>query len=390
MNRFLKLSLSQYLVLGSQLVTGPLLARALGPSDRGVLAVVLVVFMITSVLVGLGSHAGFRRLVAGRVSIDLAYRYLNRWFIAAAAFSIILAAFSLHLFNAVNPSDLYSIAALIATSALAHYRNSVVAAAVPLNQLNIVSRNSILNGITTLTTIAGLFLLGQLTFQTAVLTYLLATLVSTAPTFKRLEWQQGDSNIKPSFTYALSSLPGQLGEIALLRLDQLVVPLLISIQGAGYYAIAFSYAFIVYPLLHSMSLHAAAKLTNGKSRGMVLLRALGRIVVAGLALALASALAAQIVIPLLFGQDYQASVGPACILLISVVAMAVSTLLMQINSARGFAYRNSISSTIGASATLLAAVFLAPPLGLPGIAISSTIGTSINLIVQLLYARVPK
>ena len=378
---------SQYLALATQLITGPLIARELGPQDRGVLATILVVYALLPVVVGFGTNAHFRALAVHGVASGRAYR----WLIGRTWISLLVSAsLSVPLFWVFTPDtawELWIVFLLLGTSGMATYRNSVLAAAVVLGRLQVVSRNSILNGFITLSGITVLFATQNLTLASACAVYLCAGLVSTVVLLCPLVWEDTGGSFSLSVRYSLTSVPGQIGEIGLTRIDQLIVAVLLGPLTAGYYAVAFSYAYMLYPLLHTMSLRTVAGLNSREAnpwkhgKSFLLLIA----ITGGGVLALL--LLAPFVISFLFGPLYVESVAISQILLLAIGLMGLSVFFIQMNASRARANETSIAAIAGVASTLLLGCYLAPLSGAHGVAWAAVIGVLVNLIILSLLSR---
>lgn len=378
---------SQYLALATQLITGPLIARELGPQDRGVLATILVIYALLPIVAGFGTHAHFRAIVAHGVCRRDAYSWLVRrtWISIAISAALSLATF--WFFEPAVDWERWIVFLLLATSAMATYRNSILSASVLLGRLDIVSRNSIINGALTLSGISLLFVLDVLTLGSACAVYLFANVVSTAVLIKPLVWEDTGGAFSKSLRYSIAAVPGQIGEVGLSRIDQLLVAVILGPVTAGYYAVAFSYAYMLYPLLHTVSLKAVGGLKsrqanpwkNGKS-----FLILAAVTVGGI---LILELMSEWVITLLFGPLFENSVEISRILLVGVGLMGLSIFFIQMNASRARAKDNSIAAIAGMLTIIIAGLFLARPGGAVGMAWAAVGGVAVNLALLCALSR---
>lgn len=378
---------SQYLALATQLITGPLIARELGPQDRGILATILVIYALLPIVAGFGTHAHFRALVAHGVSCKDAYSWLVRRTLLSLGISAALSLITFWIFEPAVDWESWIVFLLLGTSAMATYRNSILSASVLLDRLDTVSRNSIINGALTLSGISLLFVLDTLTLGSACAVYLLANVVSTAVLAKPLVWEDTGGVFSKGLRYSLTAVPGQVGEVGLSRIDQLLVAVILGPATAGYYAVAFSYAYMLYPLLHTVSLKAVGGLKsrqanpwkNGKS-----FLILAAVTAAGVVIL---DLMSEWVITLLFGPLFESSVEIARILLISVGLMGLSIFFIQMNASRARARDNSIAAIVGMLTIIVAGSFLAPWGGAIGMAWATVGGVAVNLALLCALSR---
>ncbi|MDT0182961.1 oligosaccharide flippase family protein [Microbacterium sp. ARD31] len=357
-----------------------MVARALGPTDRGLLAIVLVLFAVLPTVVSFGGPALFRALAAAGSSPSDAYRRLRHHSWVGLAVSATMAVLLAHAMPLSSTAERWSVAALLAIAALVSYRNAVLSASIALGRVDLVTRNSFVQGISTLAIISGLFALDALTVTSVCLAYASVAIITFAISSRPLVWKESESAPVFRLKYALSSIPGQFGELMLMRVDQLIAPAILGLAAGGIYSVGWSYAFMLYPLAHTIAL--------GKVSGHIEDRLRGAWVTPTLIATVAAIMAAVAfpVIHILFGDQYAASVPVALVLVVSFALFGLSTLYVQRNLSRGKAYRNSVSALFGIATILVLSVPLSTHNEV-GIAWASVSGAVAGMIALIIFER---
>jgi O-antigen/teichoic acid export membrane protein len=106
-----------------------------------------------------------------------------------------------------------------------------------------------------------------------------------------------------------------------------------------------------------------------------------------LSLAILLALSADLVVPLLFGREFQGSVFALRLLLPGIVFSSASKLLATLVVQRGYQHFNLYATIVGAVVTVFLALLLIPMWGIEGAALASTISYLAILLVVLATIR---
>ena len=168
---------------------------------------------------------------------------------------------------------------------------------------------------------------------------------------------------------------GQVGGVMTLlnlRFDFAILGALVSPAVLGTYAIASKYAellrlpglavtWVVYPRVAR----------GGGVPGAALRRLLPRALALGVACAIPLALAAGVVLPLLYGEDFSASVVPAYILIGGLVGEVAAGLATAYLYGAGRPGLNSIAMAVGVAVTVVLDLLLIPRYGATGAAVAS-------------------
>lgn len=162
-----------------------------------------------------------------------------------------------------------------------------------------------------------------------------------------------------------------------LRLDQLAVSVALPLAVMGYYSVAFSWAMIVSVVgsgLSTVIVSRSVHVDSGEPGGIAAaVQRVRRAATLAILLAIAAAAAAPMGVPLLFGRDYAPAVGPAVVLSVAVGITVWKDFLHDLHRAVGRPATGVVPEIVG---LVVAALILAPLiayLGALGAAIASVV-----------------
>jgi len=242
----------------------------------------------------------------------------------------------------------------------------------------------------------GLFLVsGSSTYAAIVFALLLGDLTTAISAWSRL-WRRGyfDGAGRPSFQlaarvsrYGLRAEAGSVMQTLNARLDFVLVAGLIGPKAVGLYAIASRYAELL--RLPALSLNyvlfpAFARAGTVQARSETS-RSLARLWWTPVAAALPMALLAPYVVPLVYGEEFRGSSGPALVLLVGMSGVVINGIITAYLSGIGRPGLGSIATGAGLVITVLLDLLLIPRFGVMGAAAAST-ATYLTTTVVLLVA----
>lgn len=199
------------------------------------------------------------------------------------------------------------------------------------------------------------------------------------------EWQFARELLR----YGLKSYLGNLSWMANARLDQFVMSAFVELQALGYYAVAVSYATVLFPLSGAFAMIVFPNVV-GSERSLALDK-ISRIFKLNLALSGASALVlgllAPVLLPLLFGTEFYPSVGLARILLGGIVLLGCNYVLSDGLRGMGFPLLPSVAEALGFAVTVGGLLLLLPSLGILGAAWVSVFSYGMAFVVLSLAIR---
>jgi len=389
--------LTMGLTRSMEVVTGVLTARLLGPHDRGLYSLLVMIPTTLESLLKLGiAPANVYMICRNRVSS--AHVAANSVVLALALGAVALLVLPFHdvlgatLLDHVDDWHLTLAVLLVPFHLLSTYMTSVLYA---LNLFPIVNRRTILA--------AGLRLAGTALVLVALQKGLfevflvhVAVMALAGVWLVPVVWRVTAASLRPNAAIASATvgfgLKSHLQTLLTalhLRLDHFIIAFYLGSAEVAFYAIATHIAelisgihrpvsVVLYPRLAATSEARMHETTITVARHVLLLEA---------AAAIGVAVVAKWVILLLYGRDYLPAVAPLFIVLPGVLMFSLFNLL-----ARNFMSRNQQQVTIVAGAVGLVAnvvlnLILIPRLGISGAALASTVSYSLATVILLVSFR---
>ncbi|MFD7007700.1 lipopolysaccharide biosynthesis protein [Rhodococcus jostii] len=376
----------QYSPLFVQLVTGPVLARALGPTDRGYLGVALILVAVIPVFASIGTPAAARRLVAEGSDVATARAAAARSNPVILVVTVVMSAVAVYIwFSGLSPGEVGAIFVLLALSYFGAVRMTILSLAVSEGSTNIIARYQIVGAGLSGLGICSLAVLGRIDIVTVCIVYIVSQLAQFAAIF-RYGRRPRRHDRRIDWTYALKSLPGQVSDVLLIRVDQLLCSLFLGGHATGVYVVAFSYAFVAFPLVHSVGL----RISGGKRRDELLTNSV-RVPLSVLSGALCFGMvwsgAAVWVVPLLFGGDYAESVPLAAILTFGVVFFSSATVNVQAAVSLGRAHLMSVIGFVAVFLEVVAVTLLGNARTVTTMAIVAVLASCVYYTLSLLVRQ---
>ncbi len=195
----------------------------------------------------------------------------------------------------------------------------------------------------------------------------------------RFEWVW----VKRLLSFGMRSYLGSLSWVANARIDQFVMSAFVSLELLGYYAVAASYAGILFPILAAFAMvlfpHVAAGSRDAARNKIKVALTLNFVAACGGALLLG--VISFYAIPLLFGSAFTPSIAPALILLCGTVLLSCNYVLSDGLRGLGHPMIPSIGEMAGLIMTLVALSLLLPKWGIEGAAVASLLSYGTSLLV---------
>lgn len=377
------------------LVTGPLMARALGPDGRGELAAILQPLTLVDSVAAVGLPAALTVFVARglpsrlalRLSVPLAGIVTSLAFLGLCAWSLVVA----------ERYDL-SIAALIGCQCflfigvLLNLLRGVVAGQGHWRRLD---AERVMTSVLRLLAIAALVLVGASWAPAFALGILLAgSSAGLLVLLNGFRWSPGTPAVHDSRmagrrlrSFAYRGWPGSMAASANARLDQAILPALVASDVLGYYAVAVTLAELPVLVSSVVSRHILTSVAAGSfDRGSRRLLLVGGTVC--LTLVVLLAVGGGPVISLIFGEDF-APASEALQLL--VLAAGIGVAGQWVTSAHTGAGRPGISSVshgVGCVVTVLGLVIIRDDPTLTNIAlvaVASQAASTVPLFFHFLF-----
>ncbi|MCA1587115.1 MAG: polysaccharide biosynthesis C-terminal domain-containing protein [Chloroflexi bacterium] len=190
-------------------------------------------------------------------------------------------------------------------------------------------------------------------------------------------------------SYGWRQLLAGLAWLVSYKLDQLVLSFVVAPSALGLYAVAASVGDIIVPVSASAGYVVLARVAaaRGRNVGATLLPALAFCLAVAGTLAGGAIIAADDVIALLFGADFAEAVTPMRILLVGAVALAVSTVVGDTLRGLGRPLDPARAEVLGVITTIALLAALVPSRGIEGAAIASTISYTVVMTALVVTYR---
>jgi len=362
-------------------VTGVLLARALGPAGRGELAAAMLwpgLFALLGCL-GVGEAITYH---AARATSDPGALVGSALALAAVQATVLVAGASVAVGRVLAGHDADARAAAHAYLA---YVPLVLLATYLMSVLGGLRRYAAFQSLRVLVIalsalgMVALAATGALTVRTAVLVYLGANLATALAALALLQlWGlrlkvDGDL-VRALLSFGVRSHGGNVASMLNERLDQLVMSVFLSPASLGLYVVAVTMTSVTGMVGASVATVALPSVASAGSVGQRVGQARRLVAVTLLASTAVTApliVALPLLVHLFFGGAYASAVGPGRVLLVAAVAFSVGRVLGAVLRALGRPLDAGLAELLALVATMLGLGVLLPTLGLMGAAVTS-------------------
>src|SRR4051812_10200179 len=308
-----RLAISNLAIPASAVLTGPILARSLGPAGRGALAAVLTPIALSTYVLNFGVPEALTYVVAkGRATTATA----NRLALVLGAIIGTLCAGGLIALTPVllqkypHQQTLFIVLSLLLPLEIAVGMLRYVAQA--RGRFELMTRERWFSVLSRLVLIAGAALAGTLTVAAAAWfthgTAVLATLLLLPILWARESDKADEREPPPVVTrfvmrYGLTTWVGTVGGVLVMRLDQVLLTPLAGPKELGYYAVAVSVAEV--PLLGLLAVRDVIfSASTDRDDPHLVARATRATVLLAVPLCLLGILLAPVLLPPVFGAGF--------------------------------------------------------------------------------------
>ena len=387
---------SQLLTGGVALIANVLMARALSPTGRGEVALILQLVYLGTQLLLLGTERSFMAACHGTAPAAGLRAYARLLIVPATVGLAAAAAFAALAPQRYHPGT--DVVLLIACYALVEAAMlGTRAIAVATDRMGDFLWARVAETLLLFGLLVALFAVDVADPAVWILAYLVAGLVPTVAqvaTWLRLPARPGEAPIAPEQQRlvrreGLALFPAALSNMAMLRADRLALPALASTAALGLYA---SVATMTELLAWPLRAYADAKLGQWRAahrdgslnaRPLILAAAVYALVVTPL-----MAGGMYLLIVPVFGERYAAAKVLVLPLVVAAGLYAVSRICLGVLIARGRGGLVSAAEIAGFAASFAGYLLLIPPYGILGAAYGSLIGYGACLLFAVVAGRV--
>lgn len=387
-----RLAATTYVATALGIVTGPIVARALGASGRGEYAAVVSYAAFTTAILALGMTLSITHALltvksdAGQV-LGVVLRFCAWLVVPALAIAAFVSLVVLRDFGDAGRWGAFAFIALVPVSVFQQCGMSFLIAEGALGTLNVVRLTPLLVGTVGVLILYGL---GRLTLAS----YLVLTLIGSVSTLVLLVRRLGvrprrGGSLRPQLVFGLRGYPGSMAYFTNLSLDQVLIAPVLGATDLGYYAIAVTIANLPLGLAQALSARAISSAAD-PAGGLDTVKA-GTMMRRGIALGIvctaAVALIVPLLVPLLYGAAFERVTGLCLVLMIGTIALVITTLAGPMLTVAGRPGSNSIAEVVAVAVTIGGLVALMPQIGVMGASVTSVVAYWLRALLQLWMLR---
>ena len=373
------------------LITAPILAWSLGVTGRGELAAATAPLLLLTVAATLGVPEAVNHFVAARkLSLRMAVGKGALVLLLTGAVSTLL---TIIFAGQLSGGDA-EVADLIALASIAIVPSLVVGllrgAASGLHQWNWVLRERAVNNATKVVGICGLAVIGQLGIESAIVVIAISPLIGGLSyiSLRRADWNAMDSSPDGARAnlvgYGSRIWIGSLSGVLLVRLDQVLMTPLSSVEQLGLYAVAVNIADLML-ILNSAVRDVTFSSDSAAASSERLQKSARASFLASLVMGLVVATTLPFWLPFVFGASFTDAVPVAELLILATVIGIPGSIAGAGLSARGRPEMRSISLVVACTVNIVAMLILLPSMGAMGAAIATLIGNVISANLNLFF-----
>lgn len=389
------------LLAGLGATTGILAARLLGPDGRGALALAVAAAGITTVLVGMGLQQAFAYLVAERRNTAGMAVSLAVW--SGGLISGLTVGIAWLLVPAVVDDG--TISAVLRVGLLA-VPGSVIAMNIAgvLQGLRLGRRFNASRLVHPAAYCLGMVgtavLIDRVTPAVLASVYVVAASVGGVAAYCLLPRSLQPLGV-PSHRFAASAFrygaTAGVGGVALAASTLLAIPFLGALAGlreTGFYAVGLSYAIPVTLVASAVAIHTLPDIAGAErqARGRLVRERLTITLVTLLPTSTAAMLAAPLLVPAVFGEEFRPAVAAAQLLVVAQSFRAVAYVLADIGRGLGRPGIPSLAEAAGLGVTIALLPVVAPEFGSKGAAVvaaTTTAGVALLMALGIRHALQP-
>jgi O-antigen/teichoic acid export membrane protein len=380
-------------------VTGIVLARTLGPHDRGILALVLLLpsTLVTLTKFGLTQAnvycvrregASIERVAANSLVLALGLGVgigATSWLFRSTLLSTIM-----------REVPAWALLLALWRLPLLLIDNFFCGVLQAVNNFSLYNRRTVFGAASIFVLVIGLRLALRLDLFTSVLIYTVVTTVVVGtlvvgtrrliPFGLRLDWRL----LKGQMRFGMKSYTQILAMHLLFRIDVYMVAYFLNPVQTAFYSLALHFTemileipqavgWVIYPRLASLRKEEVHRLTAQACRRTVMLTGLG---------GLAVVILGPFMVPLWYGKAFAAASKPLAFATLGMVMMSVFTIITRDFTSRNNQAVNIRAGTVALVTNVALNVFMIPALGISGAALATSISYSLAaLMVMIAYRR---
>lgn len=376
-------------VLALGLLTAPILARTLGPAERGVYGAMVSILAVAPVVLGLGLPMAIRRRASRPdISIDSTMRLVNLYLPVIVVVAFVAGGFiSDLLFMDLSRSDHLIFSLAVSATSLFVYTLCVQSILIARGKyLHIAILQFLQGGVIAVSTV-GLWALGNLSVTSLLWVFMSATLASavTALCFYNVRIIGPMASPRHLVGESTSFFFTQVAETASATAPLLFVFVLLSERDAGLFTVAITIASVPVALGYAIGavVFRSAVVASHDERIFVVAKTLKTSLISSCTFCLIVVVVLPFGLPFIFGQQYSDSLVPAIWCIGSAVFSVVAYVTMQLLAAFGRPMIMTVCQATGLIVSLVSIGLLSGLFGLAGAGAGLFVGSSLTAILAV-------
>ena len=359
------------LLLAVALITGPLLARALGPEGRGELSAILTIFVLFPLVLdfGLADYLTRERARGARAGA-----VTGTTMAMALVFSLVGVALAVpfaELVSQERPVVKRFVQIALFSSPLLVFGSMLMGVARGEGRWSAVYRWRLLNGLGAAVLLIGLAAIGELTVESAAAVTVGVAFVAIAAALPVLRgsgpWRLDRAVVRPALTFGANSWLLTLSSVSNYRLDQIVMAAAVPSRDLGHYAVAASLTAIIAAFVGAVNAALLPRVAKEGAAAVPRICRVSVLVFVGSLTILAAI--APLFVPLVFGGDFRDSVILVEVLCVGTLFYAVSVVLGAALQGHGRPQDAARAQLLGVGITVVGLAAVLGPLSALGAAL---------------------
>lgn len=387
------ITLARVGVLALGLIASPILARSLGPADRGTYGAMVALLGVAPVVLGLGLPMAIRRRASDPLeNIHEAFRLINVFIpvMGCVAFSAGMAG-GVILFADESREIRLLFAAAAGMASLFVYTLCVQSVMIARERYFAIAVLQFLQGGITAVAIILLWLTDAVNVGILLSIYVVATLVGAIVSAKLFSASPRGAiaKVRPLVTESSQFFATQVAETASAAMPVILVFSILNDSAAGLFSVAVTISSIPLALAYAIGavVFKAAVIAHKEDRAPIVSSALKAGFISSTFAAIVICAAIPIAVPLVFGDAYAGSVVPALFCTVSAVFAVIGYISMQLLAAFKRPLAMTIAQFVGLISTIAMIVVLSLSVGLVGAGAGLAIGTCATMCAALAALR---
>lgn len=361
------------------LITGPLIARALGPDGRGELAAILAPLMFVPIIAMLGLAQYATREVARATQPGAILGTIGAVLLAIGALGTALAVPLAEFFADGRQTVETFLIVGFAILPVSLIGQLLIAVTVGMEEWGSVMLSRLIPPVMGLIGVVGLYAAGALTVASAATVTIVSSVAQIAPGLFVAARRSNRLRVsrrlaKDGLSFGLKAWATQLSSSLNARLDQVMMVRLVPSRELGLYAVGVNAASVAPLFTQALVVPLAVRVARGDAH--LVGRALRTALAASAVIAAILAVLVPVALPLLFGPAFSDAVIMTQILLVAGIPGAGSAVLTSSLAAAGRPGPGAAAQVVGLAITIPGLLIALPALGGKGAALVTAVVSS--------------